>query len=59
MKMLTPGQVRWAASHDWFISDCGDGTIMIRDGWTLNGVYDCQIIRHTGSFKALRDWAGY
>jgi hypothetical protein len=57
--MLTAQQICWAASHDWFIRDNGDGTITVNDAWTQDGVLHQQTVRHTGSFKALRDWAGY
>jgi hypothetical protein len=57
--VLTRAQIAWAASHDWFVSDCGDGTIMVRDAWTLNGVYDEQILHFAGSFAELRDFANY
>lgn len=59
-QMLTPSQIKWAASHDWFIADNGDGTIKVRECFTINGVlFQEEPIRWTGSFRALREWAGY
>jgi hypothetical protein len=57
--MLTQSQVKWAASHDWFVQDNGDGTICVRDASTTNGVYTETLVRWSRSFRALRDWAGY
>lgn len=61
--MLTPSQITWAAQHDWFVSNNGDGTITVRDCGVLDqdGVYHYnETIAHwTRTFKQLRDWAGY
>lgn len=57
--MLTPSQIKWAASHDWFVCDNGDGSIVVNDAWTQDGVLYQRDVTHTGSFGALRDWAGY
>ena len=57
--MLTTKQIQWARSHDWFFADNGNGTIIVRDMFTLDGVYHEQLITWHGSFSALRDWAGY
>lgn len=52
---LTDNQIVWAASHDWFVKTQtnADGLTMIvvkeDDG---NAVW-------LGTFKALREWAGY
>lgn len=57
--MLTTAQIKWAASHDWFIQDNGDGTILVHDCFTENGRYFQRLLLWDQSFAALRDWAGY
>lgn len=57
--MLNTNQIAWAARHDWFIGDNGDGTITVCDGYTINGVYGETIVVWAQSFRELRDWAGY
>ena len=58
--MLTPSQIRWAASHDWFHADNLDGTITIVDRCvTSDGVLHEVFKIWDSGFKALRDWAGY
>jgi hypothetical protein len=59
MRMLTRAQIAWAATHDWFVRDMGDGTIMVRDGYTLDGVYHEELVHFRGDLKALRDFANY
>lgn len=56
---MTEQQIKWAASHDWFVCDKGDGSIIVRDAYTLRGEYHSAEIVWTGSFSELRDWAGY
>lgn len=57
--MLTAKQISWAAQHDWFVKDNGDGTITVLDRWhDIHGDHDDLVIWRT-SFSALRDWAGY
>lgn len=57
--MLTTSQIKWASQHDWFLRDNGDGTIEVRDGFTVAGLYAEHITRWAWSFRALREWAGY
>ena len=62
--MLTAQQITWAKSHDWFIADRHDGTIVIRELYgqlQADGsvVFGEDTIHWTQAFKALRDWAGY
>lgn len=58
--MLNPSQIKWAASHDWFIRDNGDGTIVVQECFTINGVPHAGVtVRWTDTFRALREWAGY
>ena len=56
MNTLSYSQIIWAAQHDWYVADNGDGTITVAASWsgglTIIGVFG-------GSFAALRDWAGY
>lgn len=54
---LTRDQIRWAAAHDWFGADNGDGTITVVERWSdLAGE---QQFRWAGTFQELRAWAGY
>lgn len=56
---LTEQQKRWAASHDWYVGPFGN-TIEVLDRYTdANGQYHEDKYPWTGSFQALRDWAGY
>ena len=54
--MLTKRQIEWAAGHDWVLADLGNGTILVIELSELIG----DIARpFAGSFRELRDWAGY
>lgn len=55
--MLTASQIKWAASHDWFVSDNGDGTITVLTMEMSDPIGATMIF--SGSFRELRDWAGY
>lgn len=58
--MLTPSQIKWAASHDWFYADKGNGTIVVLDRYTdRDGKHHEDTIVWAESFGALRGWAGY
>lgn len=59
--MLTPSQVKWAASHDWFVMDNGNGTILVLDRYLdcTTGINYAAPQSWIGSFSDLRDWAGY
>lgn len=56
---LTPRQIAWAKSHDWFAGMIGE-CIEVIDRYTINGgpLHEDLII-WTGTFAELRDWAGY
>ncbi len=56
---MTASQIKWAASHDWFIADLGNGMIQVNDAYTLDGVLFQETITFSGSFRELRDWASY
>lgn len=47
---LTESQIQWASQHDWFVRRSGNQIIVIG--------YDGEMV-WVGSFKQLRDWAGY
>ncbi len=57
--MLTAKQITWASQHDWFINysivditdDGAIGRITVRE--------DDGEATWIGTFKALKDWAGY
>ena len=57
--MLTERQIKWAASHDWFVATNLDGTIIVRDEYVLDGALFTAEIIWNKSFSELRDWAGY
>jgi hypothetical protein len=55
---LTPSQLNWAKSHDWFDSIV-DAALIVTDRFTYEGhSYEERII-WAGTFAELRDWAGY
>jgi hypothetical protein len=58
---LTKSQVRWAASHDWFVADLGNGLIQIVDSWVniKTGERGEDVLVWDKSFAELRSWAGY
>lgn len=62
--MLTRAQIGWAKQHDWFYADKGDGTILVLDRYSQSHpdghtTFHEDTVHHTGSFPALRAWAGY
>lgn len=58
-RTMTPEQVRWAASHDWFVADMRDGSIVVRDETVdRNGKLHVAYERKR-DFVSLRRWAGY
>ena len=58
---LTTQQVRWAASHDWFVADLGNGLIQVVDRWVnlRTGERGEDVLVWDKPFAELRDWAGY
>ncbi|WP_407976111.1 hypothetical protein ACJKIH_03035 [Brucella pseudogrignonensis] len=53
-------QIAWAAQHDWFVRDNGNGTIVVRDEYTdKTGKVCFNAGTWDGTFAALRTWAGY
>lgn len=57
---LTVQQINWAKSHDWFrMVEADTGLLVV---WNIysdhNGLHKDTIIWN-GSFKELRNWAGY
>lgn len=58
--MLTTRQIAWAATHDWFVQDNFDGSILVRDEMFKAGEKNLTIEFVTfRNFAALRAWAGY
>ena len=57
--MLTHKQIAWAAAHDWFVRDNGDGTITVHDWYTIGDALFEERVTWRGSFSELRAWAGY
>lgn len=49
---LRNSQIQWAAEHDWFIADWGNGMIKCRGD-------DGGPCRFFSDWQALRAWAGY
>ena len=57
---LNADQIQWAAKHDWFIADMGNGHILICDErWGDDPTAHLNVIGWIGSFAELRTWAGY
>lgn len=56
---MTQEQIAWAATHDWFVCDNGDGTIVVREWFVASDCAWAVEQTWTGSFGALRAWAGY
>ena len=54
--MLTERQVAWAATHDWFVAEKGNGIIIVADRYSDGTEI---IIEWHLSFCELREWAGY
>lgn len=47
---MTTQQIKWAAQHDWFVRQEGERIVVIEDDGLATWV---------GTFRALREWAGY
>lgn len=56
---LTAQQVRFAASHDWFVSATAEGIIVVRDLFTFEDKAFEEAFIWGGTFAELRNWAGY
>lgn len=56
---MTPKQINFAAQHDWFLEDNGNGSITVTD-YTTNedGLFVMQP-RTFDNFDLLLQWAGY
>lgn len=55
---MTPNQIAWAASHDWFGHDNRNGSITVYDRYTQGGeFFEDKIV--FSDIRKLRDWAGY
>ncbi|MEJ0096176.1 MAG: hypothetical protein WDN46_23010 [Methylocella sp.] len=56
---MTKQEIKWAASHDWFVADMGDGRVLVLDNSQLvTGQNVCEWCSFS-SFSALRNFAGY
>lgn len=62
---LSDGQKAWAKAHDWYVGiQPVTGCIVVADRYTKRHA-DGSVTSHedvlawTGSYAALRDWAGY
>lgn len=49
---MTRQQIKWAAQHDWFIRQSGNGVVVRGDCGEPDEVF-------FNDAKALRAWAGY
>jgi hypothetical protein len=56
---FTPNQIAWIKSHDWFCHEGVDGSIAVYERITFRGTFSETVKLWTGSFRELRDWAGY
>lgn len=53
---MTPQQIKWAASHDWFTyAKLAQGVVYVRDYNEKNEAFE----REFTNFSRLREWAGY
>ncbi len=58
--MLTPSQINWARSHDWFYAVNPSGQLIVFDRYVdKDGQHHEDTLIWTKSFAALRSWAGY
>lgn len=56
---MTENQIKWAASHDWYVDHSDDNdVILVVDRWTEDGVLH-QELRWFEDFTQLQEWAGY
>jgi len=57
---LTQQQIEWAKGHDWFRAVEEDtDLLLVWNCYSEGGVAKKDTIIWNGSFKELRDWAGY
>lgn len=56
---MTYRQIQWAASHDWFVRDNGNGTITVHDQWVWRDGTCGDAWVFFSDFRELRAWAGY
>lgn len=56
---LSPAQITWAKSHDWFYATNPSGNIIVFDRYTKDGQHFEDTIIWDRSFGELRRWAGY
>lgn len=57
---MTAQQIKWAASHDWFIGVVADGaSVVVIDAYTTRDGKFHQEHRRFDDFRTLRNWAGY
>jgi hypothetical protein len=57
---MTERQIRWAASHDWFIAITADGEgVLVLDAYTTRDGRYVEDSRCFSDYYKLRNWAGY
>lgn len=56
---FTEQQLAWARSHDWYVCEHADGSLIVRDSYEIEGVlFEGPDVKFC-DIRALRDWAGY
>ena len=58
MAVLTRKQIDWAMLHDWAVRPDWDRMTVVIQSDSIDSEY-LATVSWIGSFKALRDWAGY
>ena len=57
-KTMSAKQIRWAASHEWFVQDNGDGSILVHEvSFNAEGERFDDYLTFT-CLSDLREWAG-
>lgn len=56
---MTSKQIEWASRHDWFVKEISDGVVVRDRVVDKAGNWSEYQFLWTGTFRELRDWAGY
>lgn len=54
---MTPNQIKWASTHDWYVDRSADA-VLVRD--LVRDLDDHKVdLKWFDNFERLRAWAGY